>query len=186
MTRVTVAPASFSLVHFDPARLVALAEEVASAVGLPDDVEIHVEVDETSPFGLVRASVAGRRVGLLADGGAFEDPKHLRELSEAGTRLVLGRVLFRAADRLDPAFGDPPPDGDLSLAQHAAWDAYAVGRYARLARIDGGVARRRYAFRLRHGFSDTADRAFDRLWHGQGLTWTDLLEIVGADRLEQA
>jgi hypothetical protein len=81
------------------------------------------------------------------------------------------------ADRLNPAFGDPPPDSDLTPAEHTAWDAYAVGRYARLAGIDGGRGRRRYAFRIRLGFSDAADRAFDQLWTASGLTWTDIQTI---------
>ena len=77
---------------------------------------------------------------------------------------MLGRLLFRVADRLDAAFGDPPADSELTPAEHTAWDAYAVGRYSRRAGVDGGRDRRRYAFRIRHGFSDAADRAFDRLW----------------------
>lgn len=174
VARVTVRPEAFAMVEFDPARIRELALEVASGVGLPDDVEVHVEVDEATPFGQTWTSISGRRVELVVEGGAFEDPKRIRQLSEDGTRQVLGRLLFRAADRLDPAFGDPPDDADLTLAQHAAWDAYAVGRYARLAGIDGGQARRRYAFRLRHGFSDASDRAFDILWFGSGLTWADV------------
>jgi len=81
------------------------------------------------------------------------------------------------ADRLSPGFGDPPPDSELTHAEHTAWDAYAVGRFSRKAGVDGGLARRRYAFRLRHGFSDAADRAFDRLWAASDLTWDDILAI---------
>lgn len=186
MTRVSVSPRQFSLVRFDPASIAVLVAEVAERIGLPAHLDLHVEVDETSPFGHTRTVISGRSVTLAVEGGAFEDPKELRRLSEDGTRLVLGRLLFRVADRLDPAFGTPPADDELTLAEHAAWDAYAVGRYARRAGIDGGEGRRRYAFRLRHGFSDAADEAFDRLWHGQGLTWTELGQIVGADRLEEA
>ena len=57
-----------------------------------------------------------------------------------------------------------------------------MGRYARLAGVDGGLARRRYAFRLRHGFSDAADRAFDRLWTASDLTWADILAISARPR----
>ncbi len=163
-----------------------MAAEVAAGVGLPADLELHVEVDEGSPFGQTTTVIRGhrpggspRRVVLAVEGGAFEDPRHLRQLSEPGTRLVLGRLLFRVADRLDPRFGDPPADEALTLPEHAAWDAYAVGRYARLAGVGGGEARRRYAFRLRHGFADAADRAFERLWHGQSLTWPEIQQIVG-------
>jgi hypothetical protein len=174
LRRVTVTPAAFTMVAFDAGRISALAAEVAERVGLPEDVELDVEVDETTPLGHTRAVVDGRRVRVLAESGAFEDPKRLRQFSEPGTRSVLGRVLYRARDRLDPAFGQPPADADLTLDQAAAWDVYAVGRYARLDGRKGPSARRRYQFRLRHGFSDVADRVFDQLWTASGLTWSDL------------
>ena len=179
VSRVTVEPEAFSMVLFDPDHIRALVADVAAGVGLPGDVEVHVVVDEATPFGQTWTSISGRRVELVVEGGAFEDPKRIRQLSEDGTRQVLARLLFRAADRLDPAFGDPPDDPALTFAQHAAWDAYAVGRYARLAGIDGGQARRRYAFRLRHGFTDASDRAFDALWFGSGLNWADIEAACG-------
>lgn len=151
-----------------------MAKEVASLVGLPDDLRIGVAVDERTPFGKTTTVVDGRSVTVSVEGGAFEDPKRLRQFSEANSRLVLGRLLFRVADRLDPTFGDPPADAELTPAEHTAWDAYAVGRYSRRAGVDGGRDRRRYAFRIRHGFSDAADQAFDRLWAGSDLTWADI------------
>lgn len=171
---VTVDPPAFSLVHFDAGRIAALAAEVAVLVGLPDDVTVGIDVDEKSPFGKAWGAVAGRSATLTVEGGAFEDPQRLRQFSDAGTRLVLARLLYRVGDRLDPAFGDPPADPDLTKAQHAAWDAYSLGRYARRAGVDAGQGKRRYAFRIRHGFTDSADRAFDQLWHGSGLTWADI------------
>ena len=171
---VTVDPPAFSIVHYDPERIAAAVTEVAALAGLPDDARIEVTVDEQNPFGKATTMVDGRSVTILVEGGAFEDPQQLRHFSEANARLVLGRLLFRVADRLDPAFGDPPPDPDLTPAEHTAWDAYAVGRYARRAGVDGGRDRRRYAFRIRHGFSDASDRAFDRLWQGSDLTWADI------------
>jgi hypothetical protein len=185
LARVCVRPDTFTLVDFEAADIVRLAAEVAEGVGLPADVELVLDVDEATPFGSTSAAIDAKTVTLSVEGGAFEDPKAIRQLSEAGTRLVLGRLLFRVRDRLDPAFGDPPPDLELTFAQHAAWDAYAVGRFARLAGVSGGRDRRRYAFRLRHGFTDAADRAFDRLWGGEGLTWADLEEIVGAHGHEE-
>ncbi|MGH8992358.1 MAG: hypothetical protein ACRDZ7_12680 [Acidimicrobiia bacterium] len=186
MVRVAVSPPVFEVVDFEPARIARLAAEVAAGVGLPDDLELAVEIDEGSPFGSTSTAIEGRRVTLSVESGAFEDPKAIRQLSEAGTRLVLGRLLFRLSDRLNPDFGAPPADSELTYAEHAAWDAYAVGRYARLAGVDGGQDRRRYAFRLRHGFTDDADRAFDRLWTGDGLTWGELEQIVGAHGHEEA
>ena len=153
-----------------------MVKDVGALAGLPDDLRIAVTVDERSPFGKASAVVEGRSVSLAVEGGAFEDPQRLRQYSEENSRLVLGRLLFRVADRLDDRFGDPPADADLTPAEHAAWDAYAVGRYARRAGVDGGQGRRRYAFRIRHGFTDAADRCFDRLWAGSGLTWADIRE----------
>jgi hypothetical protein len=179
---VTVDPPAFSIVHYDPERIAAVVTEVASLVGLPDDVRLDVAVDEQNPFGKTSTAVDGRSVTIQVEGGAFEDPQRLRQFSEDGARLVLGRLLFRIADRLDPAFGDPPPDAELTPAEHTAWDAYAVGRYARRAGVDGGRGRRRYAFRIRHGFSDAADRAFDRLWTASDLTWADITQICEGAR----
>ena len=174
---VTVDPPAFSIVHYDAPQIAAVVTEVAGLVGLPDDVRLEVAVDEQNPFGKTATVVDGRSVTIQVEGGAFEDPQHLRQFSEANARLVLGRLLFRVADRLNPAFGDAPPDADLTAAEHTAWDAYAVGRYARRAGIDGGRGRRRYAFRIRHGFSDAADRAFDQLWAASDLTWADITSI---------
>jgi hypothetical protein len=151
-----------------------VVKDVGTIVGLPDDIQVRVVVDERTPFGKTDTAVDGRSVTLSVEGGAFEDPQRLRHFSEPNSRVVLGRLLFRVADRLDSAFGAPPADEHLTPAEHTAWDAYAVGRYARRAGVDGGRDRRRYAFRIRHGFSDTSDRAFDRLWQGSDLTWADI------------
>jgi hypothetical protein len=176
---VAVDPPAFSIVDYDSATIAAVVVEVAALAGVPDDVRIEVAVDEENPFGKTHTLVDGRSVMLKVEGGAFEDPPRLRQFSEPNARLVLGRLLFRVADRLNPAFGDPPPDADLSPAEHTAWDAYAVGRYCRRAGVDGGQGPRRYAFRIRHGFTDAADRAFDRLWSASDLTWTDIQGICG-------
>lgn len=162
------------MVDFEAAEIVRVGTEVAEQVGLPEDVEVVVDVDETTPFGGSSSVIEGRRVTIHIGGGSLEDPQNLRQFSEPGARGVLARLLLRARDRLDPAFGDPPPDAELTLAEHAAWDTYAVGRWARLSGADGREARRRYAYRLRHGFSDEVDAEFDRLWHADGLTWADL------------
>ena len=113
---------------------------------------------------------------VRADSGAFEDTRRPRQQSEVATATALGRVLLRAADRLHGGFGEAPPDLDLTLAQVAAWETYAVGRIERLG-VPVNQQRWRYNFRNRHGFSDTADEAFEQLWTSDGLTWPQLLAI---------
>lgn len=179
MARVTVVPEQFTMVEFDAGEIARLAGEVADQVGLPGDFPINVEVDETNPFGHVVTELSRDAATIRVLSGSFEDAKRPAQVSEEGTRLVLGRVLFRVKDRLDPAFGDPPPDVALSYEQHTAWDTYALGRYERLGH-DAQKPRRRYHFRVRHGFSDQVDRIFERLWASDGLTWADL-EAAGAE-----
>lgn len=172
MARVTVTPEAFTLVEFDAARIVELVAEVADRVGLPPECEVRVEVDERVPLG--RTQLTGLDpITIAVQGGAFENAKVPRTLSDRSVVDVVGRLLFRAADRLDPGFADAPPDDELTLQQHTAWDAYAVGRCER-AGYEPQKARRLYHFRNRHGFTDVADRVFERLWSGQGLTWADI------------
>ena len=51
-----------------------------------------------------------------------------------------------------------------------------VGRLARLG-YPPQRQRRLYHFRNRHGFTDAADAAFDRLWAADGLTWAEIVAI---------
>lgn len=177
MAVVEVVPEAFAYVDFDAARIAALADDVATRVGLPADLALRIEVDEGSP--LVRNAVASLDpVTLAVEGGAFEEAKRPRTMSEANVTQVLARLLHRVRDRLDPAFGDPPPDAALGLQQATAWDAYAMGRAERLG-LAPAKARWRYHFRNRHGFTDAADAAFDRLWSADRLTWAQLVQIVG-------
>jgi hypothetical protein len=172
VARVVVTPEAFTLVHFDAARIAELVGEVAQRVGLPVDAEVRVEVDERVPLG--RSSLASLEpITIAVQGGAFENAKVPRTLSDRSVVDVVGRLLFRAADRLDSGFADAPADADLTLQQHTAWDAYAVGRCERVG-YSPQKARRLYHFRNRHGFTDTADQVFERLWSADGLTWADL------------
>ncbi|HLG00946.1 MAG TPA: hypothetical protein VI916_10770 [Acidimicrobiia bacterium] len=173
MAKVSVQPEEFTFVNYDAKRIIALAEEMAAHAGLGDDVAITIEIDEKSPFGYTTSAVDGPTVTIFAESAAFEDAKNLRELSEEGSRQVLGRLLYRVGDRMDPAFGDPPPDKGLSFEQSSAWNAYAMGRLER-AGYFAHKERRRYAFRIRHGFTDVADQVFDRLWASETLTWADI------------
>jgi len=172
MARVTVSPHKFTMVFFDPDRIKAVAEETADAVGLPADLDVRIEIDEVSPLG--RSTVTSLEpVTISVEGGAFENAKKPRHMSETGIRDVLSRLFFRVQDRLSGSFDEAPADADLSLQQSTAWDAYAVGRSERSSLTDQ-KSRRLYHFRNRHGFSDAADRVFERLWTADGLSWADI------------
>ncbi len=169
---VTVQPESFTLVLFEPAEISALVEQLVGEVGLPSDLEIRVEIDETTPLGNARVASLDP-VTLTLESGALEDAKAPRKLDPRGSADVLGRLLFEVRDRLDPGFADAPAADDLTLPQSSAWQVYCVGRLGRLGHT---VQRQRrlYQFRTRHGFTDVADTAFDQLWSGEGLTWGDI------------
>ncbi len=135
-----------------------------------------VEVDDSSPLG--RNSIDGMDpIHISMESGALEDPKQPRHLSEPAATGAIGRLLFRAADRLQDTFADAPADEDVPPAVAVAWEVYAAGRLART----GHQAQRqrwRYHFRNRHGFTDVADAAFDRLWSADDLAWSDLEAIT--------
>lgn len=167
---VTVTPEEWKFVFFDSARIAAITEKLVGEIGL--DVDVRIEVDESTPLGRARV-VSIDPVVLAAESGAFEDAKRPRHLSERGVADVVGKWLFRVRDRRTPAFGAPPADDALTLAQTTAWDTYCTGRLARLG-YPVQRQRRLYHFRNRHGFSDVADAVFERLWNGEGLTWADI------------
>jgi hypothetical protein len=172
VARITVTPETFALVYYDSARIGALAAEVADRIGLDDQLEVRVEVDERMPLGRIRVTSMDP-VTVSIEGGALEDAKRPRQQSDQAVQDVLGRTLQRVRDRLDPGFGDVPGDDDLSIQLQVAWNIYAEGRNERLGLA---VQRQRwlYHFRNRHGFSDASDAVFERLWNGEGLTWADI------------
>ena len=175
---VVVQPEEFTLVLFEAPEIRALVERLVAEIGLPADLEVTVTVDETTPLGNSNV-VSVDPVVLTLESGALEDVKAPRKLDPVGSADVLGRLLFEVKDRLDPAFGDPPPSDDLTLQQSSAWQVYCV---ARLGRLGHKVQRQRrlYQFRNRHGFTDVADAAFDKLWTADGLTWDDIASISDA------
>jgi hypothetical protein len=172
MATVTVTPTEFHFVTFDPAEVVRLVGEVADTVGLPATAEIHVDIDETTPLGRTRVTSI-EPITLTVEGGAFENAKAPRTLSERSVREVAARLLFRVKDRMSAGFASAPPDEELTLPQTVAWDAYAVGRASR-AGLTASKPRRLYHFRNRHGFTDVADAAFERLWNAEDLSWAEL------------
>ena len=171
---ITVTPEKFTMVNYDAGEIAAIVQKLLDQIGL-SDVDVEVKVDETSPLG--RAHVVSEDpVVIEAESGAIEDPKRPRQLSPANTIDVIGRALLRVADRRSGGFAEAPADADLTLPQSVAWAVYANGRLERL-----GYASQRqrwlYHFRNRHGFTDTVDAAFDKLWTGPSFTWQQLVEI---------
>ena len=163
------------MVLFDAARITDLAVGVASLGGLPAGMAIQIDVDEGSMLQRVEVVSSELPSGLVlrVQGGAFEDRKHSRHLSDDAVRDALARVFYRVGDRLTPGFAGAPADGDLDLQHLTAWDAYSMGRAER-AGLPSERGRRRYHFRNRHGFTDTADAVFDRLWSASALDWNDI------------
>jgi hypothetical protein len=172
---VTVTPSQFTLVNFESADIVRVAEHLRDEIGLPADLEIRIEVNEQSPTGRISTTSADPLV-VTVEGGAFENPKKIRSLSEPNVADVLGVLFEQASDRLDPDFGAPDPDAEITLAHRVAWDITAVGRLDRLGhRVQW--QRRLYQFRNRHGFSDASDAAFEQLWARRPASWQELVSI---------
>jgi hypothetical protein len=170
---VSVTPEEFRFVTFDAHLIQQVGDQLVDALGI--DRPVSVEVDETTPLARVRVDL-GDVITVRVDSGAFEDSRHPRQQSEAATAANLGRALLRSRDRLHGGFGEAPDDAAMSLRQVAAWDTYCAGRLARLG-LTINQQRWRYNFRNRHGFSDRADAAFDRMWAAEGLTWGELESI---------
>ena len=174
MAKVTVTPETFEFVNFSAPDIQEVAEEVANKVGLADDVVVNIEIDEAVMAAQSKATLEGGTIHVEVTGGAFESLRKAREFAPERGRAVLGQALMRAGDRLDPAFGDAPPDDEVSVRMEAAWSTYIEGRLHRKGILEGRPQRRIYHFRVRHGFNDTVDAVFDRLWNADGLSWADL------------
>jgi hypothetical protein len=176
MAKVSVEPTEFHYVNFDAGEITRLVAEVADLVGLPADATIDVKIDESTPLG--RAVVTSLDpIVLEVEGGAFENAKAPRQLSDRSVRDVVSRLLFKISDRTSGKFANAPAEGEVPLPQMVAWDVYAVGRAAR-AGIDVSKPRRLYHFRNRHGFTDAADAAFETLWNATDMTWDELNALV--------
>lgn len=179
---VLVTPERFTLVDFDAEEIRALTADLLARVGLDPDADIHVEVNETSPLGYTQITSLDP-VTLYLESGALEDPKRPRQLSPEGAQNVIGRLLLEVSDRVDPDFGAPPLGEPLDPPLANAWQIYCAGRLDQLGyRHFDQRQRRLYHFRNRHGFTDRADAAFERLWAGDGLTFAQI-ETLSAEAL---
>ncbi len=175
---ISLTPEAFTLVKYDAAELLSVAQDAAEAVGVPSGTSIVIEVDEALPGPLI-ASTSEAAPGQLSfwfSGGCFEDPKRLAELQPEMSRTELGAAFLRGRDRLDGGFEDAPPDGEISERQRAIWDVYTDGRLSRLGGFLLNEARRRYSYRLRAGFNDVADAEYDRIWQSDSFSWGELVE----------
>jgi hypothetical protein len=168
---VTVTPEQFTYVSFDAPTIEALLTDLLDRLGMSDRA-LRVEINEASPVVSIVAE-DGDPIVVRADSGAFEEPRRPRSLSDGNVVTNAGRVLLRLRDRADGSFADAPAEGDLTLAEVAAWDVYSVGRLERCG-YRAHAPRWRYNFRNRHGFTDTTDAAFDRIWGADRLTWAEL------------
>ncbi len=168
---VTVTPEQFTMVLFDSAPIRSCVEQLLAKLGM-EARDVVIEVDETTPIARVRVQL-GDPIVMRADSGALEDTRRPRQLSEVAVNTAFGRVLLRARDRLSGRFDDAPSDDDLTLAQVAAWDTFAMGRLGRLG-YPVHTPRWVYNFRNRHGFSDQADQVFAQLWAADELSWAEL------------
>jgi hypothetical protein len=171
---VTVTPDTFTFTFFKVDEIERVAADVMGIVGI--DRPLRLEINEATPVPRIVIEQLEPEIVLAVQGASFEHPQHPRQFGEERMRENLGRMLFRVRDRLDPDFGSVPDEDDLSVAQKFAWDTYAASR-ARGAGLGGREPHRRYLFRHRHGFTDAADNAFDRLWNAERLTWDEILEI---------
>ena len=134
----------------------------------PRTEPIELNVDEVSMMVRISTEIDGSTLRMDVSGGAFEDQRKARVLDPDRTRLALGTHMTRARDRMDPAWADAPTNDQLTVQQSSAWDTYTEGRLARHG-LAARPKRRIYHFRLRHGFADTVDNVFHRLWNAEGL-----------------
>lgn len=178
MADIEITPETFENVFFEHAQIHEVTSTLVDQLGI--SAPVRIEIDETTPLSKVKQTSVDPVV-LTVESGALEDNKRPRQFGEVQASDALGRALAKAADRLDPAFGAPALDDQLSLPHLTAWDTYCVGRLVRLGYAPQRQ-RRLYTFELRHGFTDAAIAAFDQLWHAESLTWPEIVAISDETR----
>jgi hypothetical protein len=178
MAGIEITPTEFQNVFFELGQIEAVVSPLVEQAGI--STTVRIEVDESTPQSRVRQTSVDPVV-LTVESGALEDNKRPRQFGEVQAADSLGRALMKAADRLDPAFGAPGLDEQIPLPHATAWDTYAVGRLVRLGYAPQRQ-RRLYTFELRHGFTDVAIAAFERLWNTESLTWPEIVAISDETR----
>jgi hypothetical protein len=173
-----ITPGTFQNVFFETTQIEALASRLIEQLGIT--APVRIEVDETTPLSKVRQTSVDPVV-LAVESGALEDNKRPRQFGEVQAADALGRALAKAADRLDGSFGAPSLEERLTLPHLTAWDTYCIGRLVRLGYAPQRQ-RRLYTFELRHGFTDVALAAFERLWNAESLTWPEIVAISDETR----
>ena len=84
----TVTPETFTMVLFDHDAIAAAVDKVVATVGPSRGEDVRVEVDEANP--LARTQLLSiDPVEMTVDGGAFEDPRHPRQLSTDFVSVVV-------------------------------------------------------------------------------------------------
>ena len=175
---LVVTPQEFQLVFFDHDEVLAVCADAQALVpGATDLGSATIEVDETKPTNRVRI-VSMNPIVFDVHSGALEDTARPRRFSELQTRINIGRLWFEALDRAGPEFGAPPIEAEVPEAPRSAWDAYCYGRVAALG-VRIHRPRYLYNFYNRVGFTDAATEAFDELWSGSTLSYTDIAAKVG-------
>lgn len=173
---IVVRPETYTKVNYDSEVIRTLAQRALEGVAaLPDDLDVIVDVEENQATNRVRVASLDPIV-LEVDGGALENYKMPRTVGDQETSITFTRLFLELADRQSNSFGAPPLDEELSHARRMAWNVNLFGRTTRHG-LSIHQPRYRYDFRNRHGFSDLADRTFDKLWAGDDLTWEQIAAL---------
>ncbi len=137
------------------------------------DRDLQIEVDETTPIARVQSEVGDPIAGAGGERCLRGHPAAPPALTRSPSTPPWGGRSCASATACTARSTTLRPTPELTLAQVAAWDTYAVGRLARLG-YPVHQPRWIYNFRNRHGFTDHADDAFARIWEADDLSWEDL------------
>lgn len=175
---IVVKPTAFVHVDFDVDLVTRLVGEAVERVSMPTDTKITVEIDENLSTNRVRVLELDP-IRLEVESGAIENYKVPRTVGENESAITFTRLLLEVGDRRSVDFGAPELDDEPTRAHRMAWDVNLFGRTSSLGlRIHR--PRYLYNFRNRHGFSDVADRTFDKLWSAEGMTYAEIKSMSDA------